>query len=218
MFLQLGTGPRGAGARRFLGEAKDAEYRDQIEINDWKWSLLPTSDSSSMAGSGANSSQTVKAGEPSVLGFSKTMCRATSGMLKAMQTGEHLYAVFSLEEDSDVDFLLTLTLTDVRIIGYELDINGSEVTEEWKLDYSKIKFLYRRNYEDITGDLVLELKRSPNASKDTPGGTKSKILDLAKTMNLEDLGPLAKELEQMSMAKNSVHNKSGSYSQKQVGS
>jgi type VI protein secretion system component Hcp len=156
MFLQLGTGPDGAGVDRFRGEAKDAEYRNQIEINDWKWNLIPPSDSSSMAGTGANASQSVNAAEPSILSFSKTMCRASSAMLKAMMTGEFLHAVISLEEDSDVDFLLTLTLTEVRICGYELDISGPEVKEKWDLDYKDIKFLYRRNYADVNGDLLVE--------------------------------------------------------------
>jgi type VI protein secretion system component Hcp len=213
MFLQLGTGPDGAGVDRFRGEAKDAEYRNQIEINDWKWNLIPPSDSSSMAGTGANASQSVNAAEPSILSFSKTMCRASSAMLKAMMTGEFLHAVISLEEDSDVDFLLTLTLTEVRICGYELDISGPEVKEKWDLDYKDIKFLYRRNYADVNGDLLLTLTRSANASKDKPGSNESKILSLAESMSAEELKPLAKKLEEMSMKASSVLTKGARPSQ-----
>ncbi len=208
MFLQLGTGPDGAGVDRFRGEAKDALYRDQIEINDWKWSLVQPTDTSSMAGTGANASQTVNAAEPSILGFSKTMCRASSAMLNAMKSGEFLHAVFALEEDSDVDFLLTLTLTEVRIVGYELDISGPDVSEKWELDYKDIEFLYRRNYADVRGDLTVKLKRSANASKDSPSGSsEAKIMSLAEKLSADELKPLLKKLEEMSMKMSSVHAK-----------
>lgn len=204
MFLKLSASLSGAVAERFLGEAKDAEYRNQIEINDWTWRLEPPSSSSS-GGSGASTAQTENFGEPSVLTFNKAMCRATAGMLGAMRRGEFLHAVFSLEEDSDVDFLLTLTLRNVRIISYEFDISGIEVKEKWTFDYKSIEFNYRNNYADVNGDLSVELFRSPGASTSSVPANKGKILELARKLTRGELGDLAKTLEEMSMKQESLH-------------
>ena len=152
LFLDLSYSPwsgrfRAPGASKekpFLGEAKDAEYRDQIEISSWNWDVTKKSEvSKKLTGaSGVPGPNTVV---PSVLRFTKTMCRATSGMLLAMREGDLLKAVFALEEDSDADFLLRVTLDLVRILDYQLSIDGPDVSETWKLNYESIRFDYRPN-------------------------------------------------------------------------
>jgi type VI protein secretion system component Hcp len=188
--------PSASKDKPFLGEAKDAEYRDQIEISSWNWDVTKKSESSKKVAdtSGVPGPNTVV---PSVLKFTKTMCRATAGMLIAMREGDLLKAVFALEEDSDADFLLRVTLDMVRILDYELSVDGPDVSESWKLNYESIRFDYRPNVRE--GELTAQLRRSPTASTDAPAGAANaeKILSLAKSMDKGTLQPLVKNLAEM---------------------
>ena len=195
LFLLLTTGAPGAGEKKILGEATDAEYRHQIEVHSWSWDLTRSSESTELTRIGSRVPPPPNSVVPSVLKFDKTMCRATSGMLAAMRTGELLTAVFALEEDSTPDFLLKLTLKRVRILEYELDIDGSEVKESWKLNYEEIRFDYSPNYKE--GALTVNLTRHAGASTDAPSGEtpETKIRALAGKMEPAELRPLLKSLE-----------------------
>ena len=195
LFLLLTTGPSGPAGKKIAGEATDAEYRDQIEVHGWNWNLTRSSESSRATKVGAQLLPPANSVVPSVLTFDKPMCRATSGMLAAMRTGELLSAVFSLEEDSTPDFLLQLTLEGVRILEYELDIEGAEVKESWKLNYDSIRFDYAPDYKE--GKLTVSLERHAGASTDAPAneGPEEKIVALAAKMDAAKLGPLLKRLE-----------------------
>jgi type VI protein secretion system component Hcp len=212
LFLNLTSGPEGPGEKRILGEAKDALYKDQIEINGWSWDLSRSSESSALTKIGSSIPPPPNSVVPSALKFTKTMCRATSGMLHAMCDGSLLTAVFSLEEDSDVDFLLRVTLKRVRIVEYELSIDGPDVSETWKVDYGSIRFDYDSAYmkdgeRTLTrrGAVTVKLTRHAGASNKDPaslssGSNEEKILALAEKMPQKGLEPLARKLEKMSMS------------------
>ena len=188
-----------AGDKPFLGEAKDAEYLDQIEIDTWSWDVTHKSEVSKKSTAAPGSLPGPNSVEPSVLKFTKTMCRATAGMLAAMRDGELLKAVFALEEDSDADFLLRVTLDRVRVLDYELDIDGADVSETWKFNYETIRFDYRPNPRE--GELTAQLTRPPGASTADPSAGNSKeakILSLAGSMNKNELAPLIKKLNDLS--------------------
>jgi len=195
LFLLLTTGEPGPGEKKILGEATDAEYRHQIEVQGWTWDLSRSSESTELTRIGSRIPPPPNSVEPSILTFDKTMCRATSGMLAAMKTGELLTAVFSLEEDSEPDFLLQLTLKRVRIQKYELDIDGPEVKESWELNYEEMRFDYSPNYKE--GKLTVGLKRHAGASNHAPTGetTETKIRALARKLEPAELRPLLKSLE-----------------------
>jgi len=206
LFLDLTYSPwsgrfRTPGASKdkpFLGEATDAEYLDQIEITSWNWDVKQTSETSKKSTAGAAGVPSPNAVEPSLLKFSKTMCRATSGMLTAMREGELLKAVFALEEDSDADFLLRITLDRVRILEYDLSVNGAEVSEDWQLNYETIRFDYRPNARE--GELTAQLTRPASASTDT-NSKEEKILAIATSMDKASLPPLAKKLSDLASKK-----------------
>jgi len=197
-FLKLTIGQPGAGEKRILGEATDASYKHQIEISGFNWDLARTSASSSATGSSASRLSTSV--EPSILKFSKPMCRATSGMLSAMETGELLTAVFTLEEDSDTDFKLELTLTKVRILDYSMEMDETEVKENWQAEYEIVRFDYTPNYK--SGALTVSLTRHAGASTESPGdqAAAGKIHALAQGMKPAELKPLIKKLEQLAKA------------------
>jgi type VI protein secretion system component Hcp len=201
LFLELSIGTKGPGASLILGEAKDAVYRDQIEINSWSWDLSRSSESAELTKIGSSIPPPPNSVVPSALKFSKTMCRATSGMLGAMRQGKLLTAVFSLEEDSDVDFKLEVTLGRVRILEYEFGIDGMEVTESWKLNYETIRF----DYSSSIGGQTATLTRHAGASTKDPsapaaGGDDEKIMKLAEGMDAKQLKPLIQRLEQLQSA------------------
>jgi type VI protein secretion system component Hcp len=188
----------GGGEKPFLGEAKDAEYRDQIEINSWNWDVTQQSQISKKSPTGTASVPGPNTVVPSALKFTKTMCRATSGMLGAMRNGELLKAVFALEEDSDADFLLRVTLDRVRILEYDLNIDGPDVSESWKFNYETIRFDYRPNARE--GELTAQLTRPPGASTDDPSAANSKeekLLSQARALGGPALKPLMSKLGQI---------------------
>lgn len=195
LFLLLTTGEPGMGEKKILGEATDAKYKHEIEVQGWNWDLTRSHESSESAKTGSRTAPPPNAVVPSVLSIEKSMCRATSGMLAAMRTGELLTAVFSLEEDSDLDFLLVLTLKRVRILEYELSINDNKVDESWTLNYEEIRFDYRPS--DQSGELTVKLTRHAGASTkaSSKDNAEEKIRELAKKMEPSELKPLLKSLE-----------------------
>jgi type VI protein secretion system component Hcp len=195
LFLLLTTGEPGMGEKKILGEATDAKYKHEIEVQGWNWDLTRSHESSELTKIGSRIPPPPNSVVPSVLSFEKSMCRATSGMLAAMRTGELLTAVFSLEEDSDLDFLLVLTLKRVRILEYELNINDNKVDESWKLNYEEIRFDYRPS--DQGGELTVKLTRHAGASTkaSSKDNTEEKIRELAKKLEPSELKPLLKSLE-----------------------
>jgi type VI protein secretion system component Hcp len=200
LFLKLTSSPEVAGEQRFLGEAKDALYRDQIEINGWSWDLGRASEAAELTKVSSKIPPPPNSVVPSALKFSKTMCRASAGMLGAMRDGSLLKAVFALEEDSSADFLLRVTLDRVRILEYELAIDGMEVTESWKLNYETIRFDYRHDYADARGEVTATLTRHAGSPNKDPavlsgGANTEKILGLADDMDEKELRPLLKKLE-----------------------
>ncbi|MEO6746866.1 MAG: type VI secretion system tube protein Hcp [Caldimonas sp.] len=195
LFLLLTTGEPGMGEKKILGEATDAKYKHEIEVQGWNWDLTRSHESSELTKIGSRIPPPPNSVVPSVLTFEKSMCRATSGMLAAMRTGELLTAVFSLEEDSDLDFLLVLTLKRVRILEYELSINDNKVDESWKLNYEEIRFDYRPS--DQGGELTVKLTRHAGASTkaSSKDNTEEKIRELANKLEPSELKPLLKSLE-----------------------
>lgn len=198
LFLEVFVGAKAPGATRILGEAKDALYRDQIEVNSWSWDLSRSSEASETSKMGSAIPPPPNSVVPSALKFTKTMCRATAGMLGAMRQGKLLTAVFSLEEDSDVDFKLQVTLERVRILEYEFGIDGIEVSETWKLNYDNIRF----DYSTGSGGQTATLTRHAGASTKDPatlatGGDEDKIIKLAEGLDVKQLKPLIQRLEQL---------------------
>lgn len=195
LFLKLTSSPEVAGEKRFLGEAKDALYRDQIEIDSWDWDLTRASEASPLTKIGSKIPPPPNSVVPGQLSFRKSMCRATAGMLGAMRDGALLKAVFSLEEDSSTDFLLKVTLEDVRITNYSFDIKGQYVSEGWDLNYAKIRFDFRHNYADTRGDLTVTLTRPDNApGKVSSGSDEEKFMELGEAMDSKTLRPLLTKL------------------------
>jgi type VI protein secretion system component Hcp len=194
-FLKLSAGTPGAGERVILGEATDAEYKHQIEVLGWNWEVERAAASTEKRVAGAATPMRSSGVEPSVLKFTKPMCRATSAMLAAMEVGELLNAVFTLEEDSDTDFLLEMTLSRVRILDYSVEIEGTEVKESWQFNYETIRFDYRPDYKQ--GKLTATLTRHAGAATTPPADQsgEGKIRSLAEGMSADELRPLLKKLE-----------------------
>jgi type VI protein secretion system component Hcp len=199
-FLKLSAGPAGAGERVIRGEATDAAYRGQIEILSWNWEVereAPTAEQRAPGARTAGAPTPMRSSGvvPSVLKFTKPMCRATSSMLAAMEDGELLNAVFALEEDSATDFLLEMTLGRVRILEYSVEVEGTEIKESWQCNYETIRFDYRPDYTQ--GKLTATLTRPAGASTAEPAdkSPEGKILSMAAGMSSDQLKPLIKKLQ-----------------------
>lgn len=142
----------GARSGEIKGGAEDEEFKGQIELAAWNWAL------------GKADSETGGV-EPSVFSFSKTMDRASTSLLGAMASGEELAVVVSLEEASDSEFELVLTLSKVRVIDYTMsatnDTASGRVTEEWVFNYNAIRFDYKPTPQE--GKMTAVLTRAPDA-------------------------------------------------------
>ena len=171
----------GAKSGEIKGGAEDEEFKDQIELEDWNWTL--------------GKAQSEAGGvEPSVFSFSKTMDRSSTSLLGAMASGEELAVVVSLEEASDSEFELVLTLSKVRVIDYSMsaknDKASGEVTEEWVFNYNAIRFDYKPTPRE--GKMTAVLTRTADARTASPPSTEDEILGLARRLNprqLKDLWP-----------------------------
>lgn len=155
MFLALTD----AAGTTVSGDSEDGDYAGQIEIDNFKWDLEEAS--IGRAGSGGTAPSRVI---PGLLVFNKGPDLSTPRLLKAVASGEICQqAVFTLTERSSLEpFHLVVTLTDVRLTGYELDATDEEASvaleESWTMTYKNIKFHY--TYEG-THEVLLE--RPPGA-------------------------------------------------------
>lgn len=169
-----------------LGDSRVKEYKDQIELSDWKWNIRRKERDNGDV-------------EPGIFGFSKLMDRSSTPMLNAMRNGEPLEAVLNLEDSSNQDFHLVIKLTKVRItsFGFEAEADDAEgaVEEEWDFNYETIQFEYRAS--DKEGYSVVELKRPAGASTESPRKVEDKILELAKEIEPGRLDQLWAKLRDM---------------------
>lgn len=161
----------GSSSGWIKGESRDAVFPDQIELDDWKWSLNPADKD---GGSPV----------PSLLRLGKLMDRSTTAMLSAMRNGESLTAVISLEEASRQQFRLIVTLEYVYITEYSFNAKSedknSEISEDWVLDYESIRFDHRSHAKE--GMSTVQMLRPPGASQDAPSGVKEQLIKLALTL------------------------------------
>lgn len=180
LFLKLES-PSGV----ILGDSRVKEYKDQIELSDWKWSINRKAENGDV--------------EPGIFQFSKLMDRSTTPMLGAMRNGESLKALINLEDASNEDFHLVITLEQVRITSFKLDAEaddaGGAVEEDWDFNYESIKFEYRAT--DKEGYSTVLLKRPAGASTDSPRKTEDKILALAEDLEPGRLNELWAKLRDM---------------------
>jgi type VI protein secretion system component Hcp len=163
------------------GEVAVLGFVDQIELDDWNWTLGRKKVDGKPADTGAAASGSDVLGKltPSVLSFSKPMDRSTPVMLSMMESGKLAHATITLEEASDAEFEMTIELEHVRIIEYEVEgevqDDSGEVKEKWVFNYKTIKFTYLPNKTDDkapAGARVAVLERDPGDSTEKPGGDK----------------------------------------------
>jgi type VI secretion system Hcp family effector len=168
LFMKL----TGSSSGLIKGEAKVANFKDQIELTDWKWSIA------------RKGKDAQKAAEPSTFGFSKYMDRATTAMLGSMRNGEPMTAVIGMEEASREHFRLIITLEGVMIIGYDfatqINDSGGSIEESWSFDYDTVRFDYRSQAKDGMSTLILE--RPSDASTEAPSSPETKMIELARDM------------------------------------
>ena len=185
LFLKL----TGSSSGLIRGEAKVVNFKDQIELNDWKWAL-------NRKDKGGNS-ENAKA-EPSIFGFSKQMDRATTAMLGSMRSGEPMDAVISMEESSREQFRLIVTLEGVLITSYDFSTQVSDgsasIDESWEFDYESVRFDYRSSAKE--GMSTWTLMRPPGASTKAPDNTPAgKMVELGKDISLDKIDDVWKNVK-----------------------
>jgi type VI protein secretion system component Hcp len=146
------------------GEAAAKEFAEQIELNDWSWTL---SRKTSGDDSASNALGEI---EPSVFSFDKRMDMASTPMLTVMEKGQLCKATITLEEASEAEFEMKIVLDDIRIHQYELegesDEKSGELKEKWVFNYRTIRFDYRPTGQP--GAMNVELTRKAGASTEVP--------------------------------------------------
>jgi type VI protein secretion system component Hcp len=151
------------GGSWIKGEAAAKEFAEQIELDDWNWTLSrKMSEDAASHGLGEI--------EPSVFSFDKRMDVASTPMLTVMEKGQLCKATITLEEASEAEFEMKIVLDDVRIREYELegesDEKSGELKEKWVLNYRTIRFDYRPTGQP--GAMNVELTRKAGASTEVP--------------------------------------------------
>lgn len=176
----------GASSGEIKGGSDDAGFEDQIELEDWNWTL----------GKSSGEEKTV---EPSTFTFSKLLDPATTAMLSAMCSGEELKAVISLEESSESEFELVVTLEKVRVVNYSLNArsekDSGEISEDWAFSYTTIHFDYKPSAKE--GKLSARLSRAATASHAAPARIQEQILERAGELEPHELRELARRIEDL---------------------
>lgn len=182
----------GKDGKPIEGEAENARFVKQIDLDDWKWAL--------------GTDQTNGKPEPTKFSFKKRMCRATPRMLSAMASGEPLEAVVEIEDYGIVDnnakpmFELKLTLKQVLVVNYSCDLDvgdkGGKIDENWDFDYDSITLDYRAVTHE--GTMTVEYLRPAGAKLRETDRSEAQILKLAENMGREDLKQLWVKIKALS--------------------
>jgi type VI secretion system Hcp family effector len=187
------------------GESETEYFEDQIEIDDWSWSVqtrtASTSSGSASRPGGASSSAEGSTTEPSIFSFGKLMDSATTNMLTAMQSGELMEAEITLQEMSRGSFELKVVLYEVRVVDYglngKLDKSSGEIDETWQFNYSRIKFDFKptaRRDGAVAGVMTVDATRSSLASNKAPDTPSEEMMKLAGKLNVADWSALMPRL------------------------
>lgn len=175
MFLQLTD----AGGGTIGGDAEDADYSGQIELENFRWGLEEAAVGKAITRKDGTSEVPMRV-VPGQLEFVKGPDSSTTRLLKAIASGEIMRgAEFTLTERSMLEpFHLVIKLTEVRLTDYELDVSDEEASltmeETWTLTYKTIKFTY-----DYEGKHEVELERPPGADESdtkSPSSQENKAL------------------------------------------
>jgi type VI protein secretion system component Hcp len=172
------------------GESVAEGFEQQIELDDWSWSLTrPQGETTPTVKMGAGALFNPNAAVPSVFAFSKHMDRATTAMLSAARSGELLHATLTLEESSDADFEMVIRMEKVRVISYDMNAQNEKASalaeENWQFNYESIYFDYKPNAK--SGTIRIKLDRHPGASTAAPSGDGSMLMEVAEKFTLKEL-------------------------------
>ncbi|MBV8605551.1 MAG: type VI secretion system tube protein Hcp [Pelomonas sp.] len=165
----------GTGAP-IAGEAADIDFMRKIVLSSVNWTIKRADEKTRTA------ARSLARAEPEVLEISKPMDKASTQMLTQLNAGNKLKAIVSLASATESSFLLTITLTNARIIEYKLSVKdgekGGEVEEDWTLNYDSIAFAYKT--EAPPGGTAKTLssshQRHPTASTEKSASGADKVL------------------------------------------
>ena len=213
----------GKTQKEIKGESETAFFVDQIELDDWSWSVKVDKPTSARSSGSPAPQQIVlpsatgprlsgaapalapgKTTEvvPSIFEFSKLLDTSTTNLLAAMYKGELLEAEITLQEMSRDAFELKLFLSEVRVIDYAMngknEKSSGEVTETWAFNYTTIRFEFKptaRQEGKASGVMTANAVRKPTASSEPPQTGSREILRLADDLAVSDWEPLLKALD-----------------------
>lgn len=155
------------------GEAEPERFLNQIEVDDWSWSI-----SMEVPETGGG-----KRPEPALLSISKGVDRASPRLMSALASGEVFpSATLSLVEDmeeTEANFDLTIVLTQLRVVDYELTVRDEEkqvvLDESYTLNYATIDFLYDDGKQQVS------LRRPPDSGEKATKSDLDDVMEDIKT-------------------------------------
>lgn len=168
------------------GDAQPEEYKNQIELRDWKWGLDLDAANNDRPPHGVGSKIVIK----------KPVDRASTAMLKYLERGPEIpKGTLVLVQRTEVNLMVRLELEGISLTSFQLDVESSdeevELSETWSLAYTMIKVQYKGRSEkgnDVRGKVQslgspsFWLKVPKNAPMKTP---ESLSLD-EKTIDMDD--------------------------------
>jgi type VI secretion system secreted protein Hcp len=134
-------------------ESNSAQFKQHIEINSFSWGEKQAISTHAVGGHGAGKV------EMEHFSFSKYVTKASAKLLLACATGEHIKKAVlhcckaggGTTGTAHQQEYLTITLHDILVASFNLGGHeGSSVTENCSLAYSKIEFAYKEQKPDGT--------------------------------------------------------------------
>lgn len=157
LYLSL-MGPNG----RVAGEVQAEGYVDQIDVLDWSWSAALSKESSDAAPARNVTGNRI---EPATVTLNKRIDRSSTALMSgATNLTKYPKAVLTLLDRGEGGLKLVVTLEQVRIESYKLEIKDQEMevamTENLVLGFETIRIEYtgRRNDKGIAATRSYELR------------------------------------------------------------
>jgi type VI secretion system secreted protein Hcp len=123
------------------GESQDKKHAKEVDVLAWSWGVSQSGSFHSGGGGGAGKASFQD------LSFTKYTDKATTKLLKAVSSGQHIKdAVLTVRKsggDEPVEYLI-ITMTEVMITNYSTGASGGEdrITENCTLNFAKVETKY----------------------------------------------------------------------------
>lgn len=137
------------------GESKDSKHKDTIEVQSFSWGVANAGTYASGSGGGAGKASFQD------MHFTSTVGKASATLAQYCASGKHIKkaVLYVRKQGEDQKDYYVVTLEDLLVSGYQSgdSAGGSLPTDQFSLNYAKIKYEYKMQKADGTLDAPITM-------------------------------------------------------------